>query len=227
MTMISRVHRFLWDQSFYPILLSSLFVLVMFIGRAVLSERLAHRFLIWNLFLAWLPYIFSLLAVLLRRLLPRSFFPQLALGGLWLAFFPNAPYLLTDFKHLQYRPPIPLWFDILLLATFAWTGLFLAVASLRAMQSLVKEYVGGLGSWAFVVIAASLSSLGVYLGRFLRLNSWDLLFQPFNILEAVLRRLVDPLSHLGFIGFTGLFAVFLLVCYLMFVSVHPIHERQE
>jgi hypothetical protein len=196
MKTISRVHRFLWDQSFYPILLSSLFGLVLFIGRAFLTSDYPMD---PDLELPLKRLFFSLLAVT-QAALPGVFSQLVPVGG---SFFPNAPYLLTDFNHLQYRPPIPLWFDILLLATFAWTGLFLAVASLRAMQSLVKEYVGGLGSWAFVVIAASLSSLGVYLGRFLRLNSWDLLLQPFNILEAVLRRLVDPLSHLGFIGFTG------------------------
>jgi uncharacterized membrane protein len=222
-----KIHRFLMDQLLYPILLSTLLAVGMYAGRVYFSQQWSFLYLIWNLFLAWLPYLFSLLAAGLDRMYPRHGWLLLAPGAAWLAFFPNAPYLLTDFLHLRERYPIPMWYDTGLLAAFAWTGVFLAIASLRTMQALVRAHAGWLFSWAFVTAVAGLSGLGVYLGRFLRWNSWDLLFQPFNILEDLLARLADPLSHRGFLGFTLMFTAFLLVCYLMFISVHPVGGARD
>ena len=100
-----------------------------------------------------------------------------AFGVLWLLFFPNAPYLLTDFIHLRETPTTPLWYDALMLASFAWTGLLLGYASLYLMQMIWERAVGML-SWLGVVAALALASLGVYVGRFLRFNSWDALVRP-------------------------------------------------
>jgi uncharacterized membrane protein len=221
------LHRFLMDQMLYPILLSTILAVGIYAGRVYYSHQLNFLFLVWNLFLAWIPYLFSMLAAGLDRMHPRHGWLLLAPGAVWLAFFPNAPYLLTDFLHLRERYPVPLWYDTGLLVVFAWTGLFLAVSSLRTMQALVRAHAGRFFSWAFVTAVASLSGLGVYLGRFLRWNSWDLLFQPFSVLKDILVRLADPLSHRTFLGFTIMFTAFLLVCYLMFISVHPFHEPRD
>ncbi|MBN2550170.1 MAG: DUF1361 domain-containing protein [Anaerolineales bacterium] len=221
--MLLRIHRFFLSQAFYPIVLSSLLALSIYIGRVLYSgSRVVYANLVWNLFLAWIPYIFSMISALLSRVLPRlwwlAFFP----GVIWLAFFPNAPYLVTDFLHLTPRQGIPLWYDILLLASFSWTGVFLAIASLRTMQELVKAHLGWLVSWLFVAVALSLSGLGIYLGRFERWNSWDILFHPKSILADIAVRLINPFDNMRFFGFTILFTAFLTVCYLVFVSMsHP------
>jgi len=223
LTHIARFHRFLAEYLLYPIALSSALALSIFLGRVFLSHSLhIYRNLVWNLFLAWIPYGMSLLAALLARLLPRQWWLLALPGGVWLAFFPNAPYLLTDFLHLEYRPPVPLWYDIGLLASFAWSGLFLAIASLRTMQSLVRTHLGWLVGWLFAGLAMGLGGLGLYLGRFSRWNSWDLLTQPDAILADVAGRLANPLSNLRFFGFTLMFTAFLLVCYLTFINVHPV-----
>lgn len=216
---IKRLHRFLADQSFYPILLSSLFAIMLFVGRAIYSgQPRVYSNLVWNLFLAWVPYGFSMVAYALLHLSRRSWWLLFVPGLLWLLFFPNAPYILTDFFHLMQRPGIPLWYDVLLLITFSWTGLFLMVASLRTMQRVVQAYLGKIAGWFFTVVALVLSGIGIYLGRFERWNSWDMLSHPERILADVLRPLADPLNSLRFFGVTILFTTFLMICYLVFVS---------
>jgi uncharacterized membrane protein len=106
-----------------------------------------------------------------------------------------------------------------MLTVFAWTGLFLAVFSLRTMQTLVKSFLGAVASWLFVLASLGLGGLGVYIGRFLRWNSWDLLLHPRHVLADIIIRLADPLNHPGTLGVTFLFGAFLLVCYLTFTTI--------
>lgn len=223
-SLLRNLHRFFVNQLFYPLVLSSLLAMAIFTGRVLLSHSLEFDNLPWNLFLAWTPYLFSLLAVTLQRLFPRQWLLLVIPVGLWLIFYPNAAYIVTDFLHLEQRPGIPLWYDILLLAAFSWTGMFLAIASLGAVQGLVKEYLGSFAGWLFAAIALGLSGLGIYLGRFGRWNSWDLLFQPKNILKDIALALINPFENRTFFGFTILITAFLVVCYLMFISVRQSKE---
>jgi uncharacterized membrane protein len=213
------LHRFFISQSFFPLLLSSTLSLILFGGRAWRSESLVFSNLVWNLSLAWVPYLASLLAASLFLIAPKQGWLLVFPGSIWLIFFPNAPYIITDFLHLQPRPLVPLWYDILMLAAFAWTGLFLAIASLRTFQTITKYHLGWLLSWLFTGIALLSGGLGIYLGRFSRFNSWDIFFNPLDVALDVALRFRDPLNNLRFFGFTILFAAFLLVVYLTFVSI--------
>jgi uncharacterized membrane protein len=219
-----RLHRFLDRQSFYPLGLASLLAVAIFFLRVFISRSLVYNLLIWNLFLAWLPYGFSMVAAGLHQAYKKRWWLQLAPGLAWLAFFPNAPYLVTDLYHLEYRPPVPMWFDIGLISIYAFTGLFLAAASLRTMQSLVGAYLGGWVSWLFACLSIGLGGLGIYLGRFGRVNSWDLLLNPFRIARELAAPVLNPLDNLGFFGFTLMFTAILLVFYLMFVSISRSQE---
>jgi uncharacterized membrane protein len=136
-----------------------------------------YQFLVWNLTLAWVPLVLALLVydgdrrgARLRSLLP--------LGALWLLFLPNAPYILTDFIHLSDGGGAPLWLDGATLSAFAWTGLLLGFVSLHLVHAVVRGRVGATTAWCFVAACLVLVSLGVWLGRFLRWNSWDLLTRP-------------------------------------------------
>ncbi len=209
---VRQAHRALMRNAFYPLLLSSGMALALYSARVWRSHKITFLFLVWNLILAWVPYLASLWAEGWSRLLRGRWW--LLPGALWLAFFPNASYIVTDFWHLQDRPPVPVWYDIGLLAVFAWTGLFLAVHSLRIMQGLVRRYLGALVSWLFVAGAVVLSGLGVYLGRFLRWNSWDLLFRPQAVLADVAMRVLFPWQHPRTVGVTLLFGALLFICYL-------------
>ncbi len=195
--------------------------LVQILAELSISRTLTYAFLVWNLFLAWVPYLSGLWAASLHQRYPARWWMLMIPGALWLSFFPNAPYIVTDFLHLQEREraPIPLWYDIGMFTVFAWTGLLLAVFSLRTMQTLVKSFLGSAASWLFVIGSLGLSGLGIYIGRFLRWNSWDLLLHPHSVLADVIIRLANPWNHPGTLGVTFLFGAFLLVCYLTFTII--------
>ncbi|MEJ2350849.1 MAG: DUF1361 domain-containing protein [Anaerolineales bacterium] len=227
LTSLNHLHRFLSSQLLYPLVLSTFLAGVLFIIRVLFSHSFTYKYLVWNLFLAWVPYGFSLWAAALNRRNPRSWWLLIIPGSLWLIFFPNAPYILTDFLHLEERPRIPLWYDIALLASFTWTGFFLAIASLRTMQILVRNYLGWILSWFFAGGVLSLGGLGIYLGRFSRWNSWDLFLHPKGVVLDVLYRFTNPLTNLRFYVFTTIFTAFLLVCYLTFISVRRFSESER
>ncbi len=169
-----------------------------------------YRFLDWNLMLAWVPLVFAIAAYARAR---RGV--DLGVWALlvpWLLFFPNAPYLLTDFIHLG-EGPAPLWYDALMLSAFAWTGLLLGFASLYLVQLIVRRAYGSRVAWLGVLGALGLASGGVYVGRFLRFNSWDALLHPVRVAEVINDQLSDvPLRMAeALVGLTG----FLLVGYLV------------
>jgi uncharacterized membrane protein len=216
---VRTVHRFCLNQLVYPLVLSSLLATGIYAGRTYMSHQRTFNFLNWNLFLAWIPYVLSVGITLLSQRFPKRGWLLLFPGLLWLIFLPNAPYIVTDILHLDERPPVPLWYDIGLLATFAWTGCFLGVVSLRQMQAVVARFWGETVSWVFALGTIGLSGLGIYLGRFLEWNSWDLFVHPRSVLIDVGVRLMNPLQYRQTFGVTLLFSAFLLVCYVTFISI--------
>lgn len=157
-----------------------------------------YRFLVWNLFLAWAPLVVALAAFARAR--RRIDLLVVVLLFLWLLFFPNAPYMLTDFIHLSERPSAPLWYDALMLSSFAWTALLLGFASLYLVQMIVRSVAGATWSWLTVVVASALASFGVYLGRFMRFNSWDALLRPRRIVDVIGNQVENPFRHPRIVG---------------------------
>ena len=220
----NQFHRFAMRQGVYPVVLSTLLACTFLAGRIYLSRHLTYIFLVWNLFLAWIPFLVSLWISSLYQRQPRRWWYLLLPSLVWLTFFPNAPYIVTDLLHLQHRPPAPMWYDLGLLSIFAWTGLFLAVYSLQAMQTLIKSLAGSVTSWLFVAGVIGLSGLGIYIGRFLGWNSWDLFLHPQAVLADILIRLVNPLQYTAAFGVSLMFALFLLVCYLT-ITVNSLRRQ--
>lgn len=184
-------------------------------ARMLYSGSVHYWFLIWNLVLAWVPFVFAGLAYLAARG-GRALMPVISVLAalVWLLFFPNAPYILTDFLHLgSMGDRVPGWYDVLMLFWFAWTGLMLGVVSLYLMQEIVRQVAGGALSWAFVIVAAGLGSFGIYLGRFLRWNSWDLLRRPRPLAAELYGTVTDPAAQPQLVGFTALFALLFLFVY--------------
>jgi len=212
-----QLHNFLMRQGFYPVALSSLLCFGLYVTRVVLSRSFDFYSMLWNLFLAWIPYLCSILAMSLHERRPNRWWRLVVPCIVGIAFFPNAPYIVTDFLHLADYDRIPIWFDIGMLASFAWTGIVLGVYALRLMQEIVRDWIGTLLSWGFVFVVLGLSGMGVYLGRFLRWNSWDLLTQPGAILYDVAVRLRYPFGNLSTYGVTLMYAGLMLVCYLAIV----------
>lgn len=173
---------------------------------------------LWNLFLAWIPFALALLIYDGHRRGARLV-QLLALGLLWLLFFPNAPYIVTDFKYLADMTGKTFLFEGLLIGTAASTGLLLGFMSLYLIQAIVRRAAGARYAWLFVFVALGLSSAGVYLGRVLRWNSWDVFVRPGSLLGELAGALVDPLAHPRPIAITILFTSFLLASYAIFYSL--------
>lgn len=171
-------------------------------------------YLLWNLALAWVPLV-AALAVDDVRSTPLRL--QLPLLGLWLVFFPNAPYLVTDLIHINPddRGAVSLLGDAALVSV-APAGLALGFSSLMLVERAVRERFGGRLALAAAVLSLAAASLGIYLGRVVRLNSWDLLTRP-RVVGSVLHQLVrDPLAHPVAVALTIALAATLSVLYLRF-----------
>jgi uncharacterized membrane protein len=169
--------------------------------------------LIWNLFLAWIPFVLAYLAYIFSWRKPLLYLAIPTFAFLWLIFFPNAPYILTDLQHLsQGSSNVPLWYDVILLIWFSWTGMLLGIVSLYLMQEIIKRQISYWAGWAFVFFVAALSSAGLYVGRFFRLNSWDVLQNPGEIASNITGWLSDP--SLRSIGFIALYTLFFIFVYL-------------
>lgn len=181
------------------------------IFRFILTREPSYFFLWWNVFLAAIPYGITLL-------LGSS---DMAKNGvvfwgsflLWMLFLPNAPYICTDIMHLGHTPYRYLWFDMLMLLTYASAGLAFGLYSLRAMAILIRERAGELMSRIMVSIALFAAGFGVYLGRFQRYNSWDLIHHPNRLLLDVADRILNPFAHPRTWMVTVLTGVFLHILY--------------
>lgn len=182
--------------------------------RVLYSGQLTYTGLVWNLFLAWVPWLCAWLAETAYRRAGRVTVLVILYGLVWLLFFPNAPYIVTDLLHLAARPPVPLWFDLFLIFSFAWAGLFLGFSSLYAMQRLVTEKANRALGWIFVLAVLALSSFGIYLGRFLGWNSWDVLVDPRGLADDILSRLVHPFSYPRTMAVSALATMVFTVIYL-------------
>jgi uncharacterized membrane protein len=204
-------------------------------GASVLSVALFHfrsfwyeedgfGFLTWNLFLAWIPLIMAYAAWVLSLGRKWLYIVIPFIAFVWLIFLPNAPYIITDFKHLaDPRADVPIWFDVMMLMWFSWTGLLLGVVSLYLMQDIVHREFGRWISWIMVFIVSMLSSVGVYIGRFIRWNSWDVFADPAGIAREFIQGSQDP--SLRSIGFIIIFAGFFLFVYLtLYAFGHLLQE---
>lgn len=165
-------------------------------------------FLNWNLFLAWIPYLIALSLPFLFR----KFNSKIIIAGAllcWLLFFPNAPYIVTDFLHLRKRAGIPLWYDMMLFMSFAWTGLILGYISLLEVQIFLRNFFSKTMVNVASIIALLLGGFGIYLGRFQRWNSWDIVTQPLSLFADILNILAQPHT----LGLAIVLSAFLLLGY--------------
>ena len=170
--------------------------------RAWRAQNTIYFFLVWNLFLAVIPFLAALAFERAKWLATRS-----ATFAVWLLFLPNAPYIVTDFIHLRARPPVPLWFDILLLLSCAGTGLLLGYGSVMIVQRVVERRVGKRTGWTSPRLRSVLSAFGIYLGRFVRFNSWEALTDPMPLFSDIAYRLMNPMQHPRTFVVTALYGV--------------------
>jgi uncharacterized membrane protein len=165
------------------------------------------RFLIWNLFLAWIPVFFAAGFAVVQR---RIWLLPLGLG--WLAFLPNSPYLVTDLIHLA--EGVELWRHVLQYGFAAWTGIMLGVVSMRLIHERIDREFGAALGWTAVIVSAGLCAIGVVIGRFQRWNSWDLVTQPDAVVATTIDWVRSPFAYVQSTGVALAVAAFFGLAYL-------------
>ncbi|RFS16210.1 DUF1361 domain-containing protein [Emticicia sp. C21] len=193
---------------------------IFIIGRILLKGNIKYSFLSWNLFLAWIPLI---LAQISYHAVKQNYrLLAYLMLFLWLLFFPNAPYIITDLLHLKGYSQNILWFDSLLVFTFAVTGLLIGLSSLSIVHQSLELMLGKVQAWSAVISSVILLGFGIYLGRYCRLNSWDLFNEPLWFARRVLHQFKNPMAF----KLTSTYGFVILGFYLAYRNFGPTQNTE-
>lgn len=197
---------------------SATFSVILISYRVFLTDTITYLFLIWNLFLAAVPYMISSVLVYGKSggTLSWKTLPFLLI---WLLFSPNAPYIITDLFHLQPRQSIPEWYDLMILTSFALNGLIVGVLSLMHIHEMVANRFHAFFGWLAAFLICLASGFGVYLGRFMRWNSWDMFTNPAPLFDDLSSHLTGPFQYDRIHGMTLVMGVLLFLFYSLLKSV--------
>jgi len=198
--------------------LSMLFSCLLTVARILYTGRLTFVFLIWNLFLAYIPYFIS--TVLTKA--SRRTAGWWALALIWLLFIPNSFYIITDLYHLgdKYNDrQTPQWFDLAMILSFVWNGLLLGVLSVRQMERILLPRQTLQNELLFLYPVMWLNALGIFIGRYLRYNSWDVVTDPFQLLRDIAVMVVHPLQHRNTWDMVLCFSILMTLIYLMMKKI--------
>lgn len=195
--------------------------------RVKITGSFIGLFLVWNLFLAITPLFFILLAKKTFELFDSKKSAVRILiycfMSVWLLFFPNSPYIITDLMHLGHLPKNLLWFDSVGIFVTALTGLIVGLYSIFIFQTLLQKLLGNFKAWFLVILSMILSGFGLYLGRFARFNSWDVFSNPFLLIKQSLEISQTPLA----MQTTAVFSIVLIGVYLSFYNLISVKNELD
>jgi uncharacterized membrane protein len=190
------------------LILSNLFSVGLVLFRMVYTGHLLFAFLVWNLFLAFVPYVIS------RQMTEASIknkWKFLLCVFVWLLFIPNAFYIITDLFHLDMNETVPLWYDLALLLSFEWSGILFGILSVRQMEKLFEKHFSKKFDLLFILPVMALNGFGVYIGRYLRFNSWDVITNPLQLIQDIIYLFIHPLRNR--------FDWSMIVCYTLLLTL--------
>ncbi|HEX7847691.1 MAG TPA: DUF1361 domain-containing protein [Chitinophagaceae bacterium] len=195
------------------LILSSAFSVLLVLTRTIITGQLFFIFLPWNLFLAAVPYFISTKLINKPGWSGSKWKFSLVLL-VWILFIPNSFYILTDLFHLKLTEGTFRWFDLTLIFSFAWNGILLGVLSVRQMEKVVSFYYKVRNQFVFLLPVMWLIALGIYIGRFLRFNSWDVITNPLQLIKDIGYMFIHPFGHFYIWAMIGCFAVFMTIIYI-------------
>lgn len=188
---------------------SIIFTMALLAFRIIYSGNLSYIFYVWNLFLAVVPIMLSRRIQAMQVPTKKTFL----LLFLWILFLPNAPYVVTDLFHYRERWPVPKWYDLMIVTSASWNGLMAGFISVMQVESFFSKRLSTTKTKLLTAVVFLLCGYGIYIGRYLRFNSWDILTAPWNLLSISARHFLEPVEHLVVWKFTLLFAVMLGIIY--------------
>lgn len=188
------------------IFLFSLYCLAFLLIRVKLTTSIYLMFLIWNLFLAIIPYTITSYLKTKNNIENKLKFGILSI--IWLLFLPNSFYIITDFVHLSLSNSYTFWYDLVLISSYSILGFVLGITSMQDFESILNSKINSKKTSILLFIISLLSGFGIYLGRILRYNSWDILKNPMNLFSDLLQIFISKES-LSFSIFFGCFIYFI------------------
>lgn len=189
------------------------FGFLLLLARTIYTGGLTFVFLVWNLFLAFVPYFLSY-TVTVRPAWLESKWKFATVFTIWLLFIPNSFYMLTDLFHLYDSYSVPRWYDLLLIFCFAWNALLAGILSVRHMEKMIQAKWTYPSDWLFIYPVMLLNALGIYIGRYMRFNSWNVINSPFRLLADTLDILLHPLFYKNAWAMVLCFSFFLSILYM-------------
>lgn len=207
---------------------SSAISLLFLVGRMRAFNSYQYWFMVWNLLLAWLPLVFVwawLLYIRKHRILSLW---SIILLLLWLGFLPNSFYIITDFIHLRQATRATVLYDVAMLGSFTANGMFLGFVSLALVHTQLLKRIKRDYAHAIIGGVLLLCSLAIYLGRYLRWNTWDVLVNPAGIFFSVSGQFSQGFVQTALVSTTITFFVLLgsiyLVCWQLVRAFHDAHS---
>lgn len=203
-------------NTFFLLTISIMISIFLLAIRVKLTHSFFLIFLVWNLFLAFIPYAIS---TYLESVKQPSKLNLLLTTATWLLFLPNAPYIVTDFIHLELNGNIMVWLDFLIISSFAFTGMALYYLSIMDMINIFMKYLNTMQLNFWLGVLFVLSAFGIYLGRFLRYNSWEIVQNPCMLFQDIFSIIIFPMHHFKAWVFILCFKIFLILCYNLFKKI--------
>lgn len=177
------------------LLISTLVSAGLFVYGAWHTGSRAHSYLVWNLFLAWLPFLVTLRLVQVLHTKLWSSWEALMLTIVWFILLPNSFYMISDFIHIKEVSPANVLYDAVTFTSFIYTGFLLGFSSLYLVHLELKRRFTARAAGTWIVATLLFCSFGIYIGRDLRWNSWDVLTNPAGLLFDVSDRLIHPAAY--------------------------------
>lgn len=209
---MNKIIKSIIPSSIFPILF---FSIILNIFRILIWGKTSYFYLLWNIFLAFVPYLISLILFNLYKIKKINTFFLMIGFVFWLLFIPNAHYLITDFIHLDEVKHAPLLYDSFLLFSSALVGLLFGLYSLNHIENIIKDNFSVLKTKIIMSVSIFLMGFGIYLGRFLRFNSWDFFVNHISIWKELRNLFLGTNHFFNTFLYTILFSSFIYVSFEM------------
>ena len=193
-----------------------IFIILLILAYTIWADSIFFIYLIWNIFLAFIPFFIST-TLLWYKNQNKNHLAFFIVGFLlWLIFFPNAPYIITDLIHLGVNKEVPILLDIILLFSSLFVGMYFTLKSLSHIEQIFLSYFSKKKTNIIVLLIILLSSLGIYLGRYLRWNSWDTFFSPKYLFKDIFDIFLNSENHIEAYLVTLFFFIIIFCSYYIY-----------
>lgn len=194
--------------------------LVLNIVRIFLFGSTSSLYMFWNIFLAFIPLFIS--SVLIARTNKDNLIKPFFIVGFifWLLFLPNAPYVVTDLIHTGRIRAVPVMYDAFFLFSSALVSLLMGMYSLLHMEKIFLLKFSKKITNVIIAVIILVTSFGIYLGRFLRFNSWDFFTSHDFLISKIWQIFSDPIINLNAYTYTILFFFFIYASFISFKNIN-------